>query len=296
MTLVALERAALQFQSPYSSVDVALSGATYTLRRQIGDSLYWAVDLTGETVGAYFTRSLASHRAEGSESVTLGVTGSAWERALTVAPIGGTETFVGTRIHGYEEDTGITVTVDEATITPTGTPTAGQRVAIWRSSNLHHPDAASIGSCITRYVMTPIGLDVSWSIRWLVNCTASQCYGAMFPVASVLDTGKTTSATKVTLSLNDDSVRASSQSVSAWLWNSAGNYAAVMTLRDMDTVRSWANTDSKNMWIQDRTNATFNKVYSGYTGPTITAGDVWTGHTLYAVHKFSQLASVPLDF
>ena len=44
MTL-ALERAALQFQSPSMTVDVALSGDTYTLRRDIGDTAYDHVTL-----------------------------------------------------------------------------------------------------------------------------------------------------------------------------------------------------------------------------------------------------------
>jgi hypothetical protein len=297
VTTIALERAAMQFGSPATSVDVALTGDIYTLRRVIAPGLYWAVDLTGETIGDYFVRSLASHRAEGAEAVTLGVAGSAWERALSVAPVGGTETFIGTRAHGYEADTAIVVVVDGAEVTPTGTPTVGQRVHIKRTSTLHHPDTTSaIGSCVTRYTMDPTGLTVRWSIDWLVSGTAGQCYGAMMPCATLLDTGKTTSGAKATLTADDDSVKSSSQSSTIWLWDADGSYAAVCALRDLDTVFSWAYNDSKNAWIQDRSGGTFNKAYFGCHGPDFTGGDRWTGHAFYAVHKFSQLASVPLDF
>ena len=297
MTL-ALERAALQFQSPSMTVDVALSGDTYTLRRDIGESSYWAVDLLGETVGGKYVRSLASHRIEGSISSTLGVTGSAWERALTVYPSGGTQTFLGTRQHGYEEDTAITVTVDGVTVTPTGTPTSGRIAVITRTSNITHPDLGStvIGSATTTYTMTRQGLDVEWSITWATALVGGQCYGAMFPVSSTLDTGKTTSGSKATLTANDDSMVSSSQSKTVWFWSASGNVGACMALLDLATVANWGYADSKNMWIQDRSGGSTNKAYAGFTGRNIAAGDVWTGHVLYMADHFSATAATTLDF
>lgn len=290
--VVALDRAALQFQSPSATVDVKLSGDTYTLRRDIGSGRYWAVDLVGETVFDRFVRSLGTHRIEGTGAATLGVTGSAWERALTVDG-----TFIGTRAHGYETDTDIAVLVDGVAVTPTGTPTTGKRVVVDRRSTMFSPSTdLQIGTARTVYTMTRQGLAVDWAIRWSADATSGQCYGAMMPCAALLDTGKTTGGSKATLTNADDSMNSSSQSNTAWLWDADGSYGAAMAIRNPNTVRSWGASDSKDLWIQDRTGGSVNKIYAGYTGPSIAPGDIWSGSVLYVADFFAAGAAAVLDF
>lgn len=297
--MTALDWPALQFQTPDRTVGVTLSGGTYTLRQARGQSRRWEVDLTSGTVNGVATRALGGHRMVGptdSDVATLGTSGvSAWERALTVYPSGGTQTFIGTLAHGYEEDTAISVTVDGATVTPTGTATEGTEVVIRRTSMLHHPDADHIGDAVTTYTMNADGLTVAWSVTWLRALVGGQCYGAMMPCGALLDTGKTLTGAKATLTADDDSMKSSSQSRTAWLWDADGGHGACMALLDLSAVADWAYTDAKDMWLQDRSGGTNNKVYAGFTGRNAAAGDTWQGLTRYMADYFDAGAAVTLD-
>jgi hypothetical protein len=296
--VTSLDWPALQFQTPDRVCGITLDSGTYTLRQNRGQSRVWCVDLLTGTVGDYTTRSLGSHRIEGpgvSDVTTLGVSGSSWERVFTVNPAGGTPTFVGTLQHGYEHDTALTVTVDGATVTPTSTPTTGTEVTVTRTSVLHHPDLSNIANATTIYTMSPNGLDVEWSVAWSADLAGAQCYGAMMPCASLLDTGKTLTGTKATLTADDDSVKSSSQSATTWLWDADGYHGACMTILDLATVANWAYTDSKNAWIQDRSGGSINKAYAGFTGRDPVNGATWTGRVRYMADYFDGLAATTLD-
>lgn len=297
--MAALDWPALQFQTPSpDSAGVSLSGTTYSLHQRRGQDRTWVVELPQDTVNGTTSRSLGASRIDhdgvGSTNLTPG--GSAWEYAYNVQPSGGTGVFVGTRAHGYETDDSIAVTVDGSTVTPGGTVQWGDEVVVTRLSTLTHPDAVgTIGTVVTTYTMSKDGLDVVHTTTWLAALTGGQCYGAMMPFLEVLDTGKTFGGTKATLTSNDDSVNSSSQSKTAWAWDANGDHGMCMALLDTDAVGGWSYSDGNDLWLQDRTGGSFNKVYAGFTGRDITSGDVWTSRVRYLADFFDGGAAATLD-
>lgn len=295
-----LEWPALQFQSPEANpAGIALADGTYTFHQRRGGGYTWRVELPEATwsEGGHTCRSLgAAFIDDGGTATAICPSGSAWERAYSINPPGGEALFIGTRAHGFEQDTGLTVTIDGQTLTPDTAPSWGGEVGVVRTSTLHHPDAAAaIGNATTTYTLTGQGLDVSNRVLWMADLTVGQCYGAMMPILGLLDAGRTTSSTKVTMNDDDGTMKASSQSRTAWLWDDDGSIGVAMTILDLATVANWEYGDGKHTWLQDRAGTTFNKIYAGFTGRNITNGDVWTSEVRYMADHFAAGAAITLD-
>lgn len=267
---------ALQFQTPDRTVGVKRDGTTYTLRRADGQGYIWEIDLKSISTNGLAVHVLDAARiTDGTTPTTIDAGGSAYEYAIEATPDGGTLTFIGSGAHGYDEQTGLTITVDGSTVSPEdGATVEGAEVIATRTSELTHPDAAGkVADVTVTYTMTHLGLDVDWSITWQQALTAGRVYTAMLPVAEALSRGKTFGGSVVNLTTDDDSAKSNSTGPSACLWTPAGNIAAALHLHDDPW--SWSYSDTRQLWLQDRAGGARNKVYAESNAVPITAGATW---------------------
>lgn len=224
--------------------------------------------------------------------VTLLYNSSVYEYAVVFKPTGATSApFIGNR-HGNEIEDSLTFTVDGSAITPTdGSVTLGSEVVATRTSHLRHPDTGSTnvanGECV--YTMTPTGgLEVHWTLDWLVSGGVGTAYAAMIPTQGDLcDMGAAAAGQVVTLLDNDNSEKSSTRSDTLAMWDSDGGAAVSATVRNLpDAVNRWAGVSTDFAWLQDRTGGDFNKGYfqrvQGAVGTeTVSAGTVWESFIRY---------------
>lgn len=275
MTANPLSELALQFQTPETTVGVSRSGTTYTLKRPDGMGWTSEWDLPFITVGGTSIHCLRDCRVTDGVSpfTIMGATNLAYEYALTMD--GGV--FIGNGAHGNDNETSFTVAVDGSTVAlADGGSATGAFIDLFRASTLTDPSKVGpVALSTVQYRMAPAGLDLDIAIAWLQAMTGAQCYMAMMPVVEALSRGRTLGGAQADLTANDQSVKSASQSGTAALWTPADKFGACIHLRTLDGVADWHYSDGRDLWIQDRTGGTTNKVYAGFTGRNVVPGDVW---------------------
>lgn len=287
---------ALQFQTPDRTVGVRRSGTTYSLRRADGQGLTWEIDLKSISTNGLAVHCLDAARiTDGTTPTSLEAGGSTYEYAIEATPEGGTLTFIGSGAHGYDEETLFTIYVDGSVVAPAdGATVEGSSVVVSRTSTLTHPDAVgAVGTVTITYTMSHLGLDVNWSISWLQALTIGRTYTAMMPVNQALSRGKTFAGSLANLTANDDSANSNSVGPSAALWEPAGKHAACIHLHEDPF--GWADSPTRQLWLQDRTGGTRNKVYAESAPGSVAAGDVWTSSFRLLAGYFDGNADTTLN-
>lgn len=200
--------------------------------------------------------------------------------------------------HGYEVQTGLTFTVDDAPVTPAdGSTTIGTSLAVTRTTNLFHPDFASgaspVATTTLTYTVNSSGLRVQGAINWLGALAIAGAYVGMLTANGnlLLRYMATNLAAPLTLTANDGGVYGPSRSLAAWLWDrgdtAAGpGRAASLIVCSASTLNNWLHSDAaaagyRLMSVEDRASGhgLGHKVYAtrvgAGSGVTTANGDVW---------------------
>lgn len=205
------------------------------------------------------------------------------------------------RVHGYENETGLTFVVDGATVTPAdGSVTAvSQSAIITQTSTLHHPDnnPATCASVVTTYTLDAEGMTVEHTEDWLTSARLNGGYPVMLPVSSAFDRYTNSGFWRRATSTSGNGTRAAE--APAWIavsWMSAGKYAASVELTQ-GLARVGAGRDNPGMaawWLEDRapiSGIKINKQYQPWaaqpaTPAMIASGDSWRFSSRYRFKRF----------
>lgn len=230
---------------------------------------------------------------------------SSWNRAEQHQPPGAaTPTFCG-EVHGYEQQTALTLYVDGVETTMTnGQVLSAAHFRFERTSNLLHPETGATvhANCADRFELAEAyGLRVTSQTTWRTATVVSSGYAAMFPVAGgVFDTGKVLGSGELDLSVSDDAQMGKLRSPVAWLWDSTGELAAFMHVPNaLLAGDGWTRSAPNFTSIQRRTGSpAMRKVYLARNQPTqatevVSDGEVWAfGPVHYGVKRFDDAGDV----
>jgi len=228
---------------------------------------------------------------------------SRYEFAHSTKPTGATlPEWIGHE--GSLKQTSLTFTVDGSPVTPVDGNVYGgsESVVVTLAAGARHSEigagATDIASVTTVYTMRPTsGLEVSSVINWLVDALIDSGYPAMYPLVESFNKGATLISTQdYALTTNNDSIVVNEQTNAAYVWQTSGNYGALLYIPDvLEATDNWAHANGTYLWIQDRAGGTLNKIYLTRSSPeTIQTNDVWNATVQYRMHYFAGGANAAL--
>jgi hypothetical protein len=242
----------------------------------------------------------------------LSAIASAWEYAFYGQPAGTTAPGETGNIHGWEAETGFTITVDGAVSNPAdGVRVDGlNEIVVTRLSQMRHTElgVTSIVDVTTKYILGRRGLLVvptfdfkrdfipNWMYIMLpVNGPTTNAVGQKFNRAALLDYA----GGPLTLTGgNGDAYSGRSKSVAAWMWSSTGKFAVMSAVPDHTTfLNRWKESSPSYAQINDRSGNILKTYYSrnaGTNGEVIKAGTVISAAIRYKVAYFPGGAEAAL--
>lgn len=263
-------------------------GKTQTERFYLTGFLYGIATTRVDTAGAFVVTS-----------GVLNALNSAWEFAHDVLPAGAaTSHFLG-NVHGYEVETGLTVSIDGAVVAPAdgSTTVATRSIEITRTSELRHPETGTtnVATVVVVYRVDRLGLRVNIITTWNVAATVRAAYTMMPLNGATTNLGVAMNRANllnwpggaITLAGGGgDLTFGRSRSAAAWAWSLTGTYGALVYLPDaLRTLNRWERSSPALGQVEDR-NGSVTKVYltrvsTGSAPETVAAGAVWTSSARY---------------
>ena len=215
------------------------------------------------------------------------LTGSVFECAHNLQPDGATgQTWVG-NAHGYENQTSLTIYIDNVeTVPDDGSYTVASEIRIVRVSEYFHDEtgATVIANVVTTYTLKSTGLDITTVITWAVGGASGNTRSPMWPLAdTIFDRGALElDAVNYTLTANNNSTVGNDLSTMVWCWDQDGTLGALLTVPA---------GQNGNAQIEDRSGSpTVNKIYFDRAAAALSfaANDVWTITGNYRLQRFAN--------
>lgn len=209
---------------------------------------------------------------------------SAFDYALQFRPTGYADDEFSGSVHGYEEQTSLSVYIDGvvATLADGETKAIPGSASIVRTTKLFHKNSpTTVHATVTSsYYLERTGLRIRSIVRWATTAAVSNGYLAMFPQSgNVFDRCQfDLTGTAYVVNKADNSRVGVLEGKACAMWQNVGPYAAVIEIPAADVASGkWGH--GNKLSLQDRTSFgvdRFNKVYLSRTG-NVTPGTVWTG-------------------
>ena len=213
----------------------------------------------------------------GTETSVLTAVGE-WECALK---LDGRDDFSGGSTHGDEIMSNATFLingkpVDISTFTDT---TEIDELILIRTSTLYDPSdhTTPIAEHGAKYVFNRDGIELSQTIKWLVEATLSSCYLTMFPASKSRFDRATENADFAILELPSDTSTPletinKSMATSVTMWDTSTKFSADVEVFDYPT----GLTGGDKAMIHDNSGGAYNKVYFVVcTGGTSAVNELW---------------------